>query len=466
MRSSAAAPQRLRGVETGRRVVDENIADSRSGLFASPCRAGSRLRGAVLDVSRDLGGPGEALRLHGLGGDADQRHQPKDIDVLGTLQRSIRGRGRIPVSRARSRRCSTSSTLAACCTARLPVRRPCRHRGQRPRARNHQAAQAPRASIASSAATPSGSSTAGQGRHQAITRSIMTGTTLSVDAAGRRVSGITAELDVGRAPDRRAATAGRLHEQVLRVGHSPARASRENGIRVIALDRPATAASDALPADEVTFGQSAKVLDAAIAGCGNDYGTHTRAWSSWPLDRWGDLHLHRQPAARLAAARLAVWASTTSPRPRSQRVGRHAGRANRSSSRPSSDACSSTAGLDDRARDRQTSGRVGGHRSRWTNCWRSSVDGRTRHPSWQRSTVPVQYLASSSSAVVHRSRTWCAASPRTSAPLNRCQRVMAGSATTRPSPRQSGVPPPAVAFALDCAQRTARPAGRWPHQQR
>jgi pimeloyl-ACP methyl ester carboxylesterase len=103
----------------------------------------------------------------------------------------------------------------------------------------------------------------------------MSRTTLSVDAAGLRVSGITAELDVSGGPLIVALHGGSYTSRYFDVpGHSLLERAASNGVRVIALDRPCYGGSHALPADDVTFEQSANVLDAAIARLWDDFGTH------------------------------------------------------------------------------------------------------------------------------------------------------------------------------------------------
>jgi pimeloyl-ACP methyl ester carboxylesterase len=103
----------------------------------------------------------------------------------------------------------------------------------------------------------------------------MSRTTLSVDADGLRVAGIIAELDVSGGPLIVALHGGSYTSTYFDVpGHSLLTRAASNGIRVIALDRPCYGRSDALSADNVTFEHSAKALDAAITRLWDDYGTH------------------------------------------------------------------------------------------------------------------------------------------------------------------------------------------------
>lgn len=103
----------------------------------------------------------------------------------------------------------------------------------------------------------------------------MSRTTLAVDADGLRVAGITAELDVSGGPLIVALHGGSYTSTYFDVpGHSLLTRAASNGIRVIALDRPCYGRSDALSADNVTFEGSAKALDAAITRLWDDYRNH------------------------------------------------------------------------------------------------------------------------------------------------------------------------------------------------
>jgi pimeloyl-ACP methyl ester carboxylesterase len=103
----------------------------------------------------------------------------------------------------------------------------------------------------------------------------MSRTTLSVNADGLRVAGITADLDVSGGPLIVALHGGSYTSTYFDVpGHSLLTRAASNEIRVIALDRPCYGRSDALSAENVTFRRSAEALDAAITRLWDDYGTH------------------------------------------------------------------------------------------------------------------------------------------------------------------------------------------------
>jgi pimeloyl-ACP methyl ester carboxylesterase len=103
----------------------------------------------------------------------------------------------------------------------------------------------------------------------------MSRTTLSVNADGLRIAGITAELGVSDGPLIVALHGGSYTSTYFDVpGHSLLTRAASNRIRVIALDRPCYGRSDALPADNITFQRSATALDAAITRLWDDYGTH------------------------------------------------------------------------------------------------------------------------------------------------------------------------------------------------
>jgi pimeloyl-ACP methyl ester carboxylesterase len=103
----------------------------------------------------------------------------------------------------------------------------------------------------------------------------MSRTTLSLNADGLRIAGITPELDLSDGPLIVALHGGSYTSTYFDVPrHSLLTRAANNRLRVIALDRPCYGRSDALPADNITFGAGAKALDTAIARLWDDYGTH------------------------------------------------------------------------------------------------------------------------------------------------------------------------------------------------
>jgi pimeloyl-ACP methyl ester carboxylesterase len=89
---------------------------------------------------------------------------------------------------------------------------------------------------------------------------------VSVSVGGRHVGGIATELRGSEQPLLVALHGGSYTSSYFDVpGHSLLDTAAANGIDVIALDRPGYGASDALPADDVTFARNAELLDLAIA---------------------------------------------------------------------------------------------------------------------------------------------------------------------------------------------------------
>jgi pimeloyl-ACP methyl ester carboxylesterase len=102
---------------------------------------------------------------------------------------------------------------------------------------------------------------------------IMTRDTVSVDANGHHIGGISTELQAQRRPLIVALHGGSYTSAYFDVpGHSLLDLASANSIDVIALDRPCYGRSDPLPEEEVSFRRNSEILTTAIARLWDKHG--------------------------------------------------------------------------------------------------------------------------------------------------------------------------------------------------
>ncbi len=99
----------------------------------------------------------------------------------------------------------------------------------------------------------------------------MTRTTISIDADGHHIGGITTERQNQSRPLIVALHGGSYTSAYFDVpGHSLLDLATANGFDLVALDRPCYGSSDRLPENEVSFSRNAEILDLAIGSLWNE----------------------------------------------------------------------------------------------------------------------------------------------------------------------------------------------------
>jgi pimeloyl-ACP methyl ester carboxylesterase len=129
----------------------------------------------------------------------------------------------------------------------------------------------------------------------------MTRKTVSVDADGHHIGGIATELCGQGRPLLVALHGGSYTSAYFDVpGHSLLDVAAANGFDVVALDRPCYGSSDPLPDDQISFSRNADILDTAIA----------RLWDADGAEHSGVVLIGHSMGAAIAmyiASRQPAW---------------------------------------------------------------------------------------------------------------------------------------------------------------